>query len=62
MEEIGRRFALALGLAATTAPALLSSRTAMAQAYGPDEGKEIAPGVREIEVNQREVDHPGTKR
>ena len=61
MEEIGRRFALALGLAATAAPALVSSRAAMAQAYGPDEGKEIAPGVREIELGAAGGDHSGYK-
>jgi quercetin dioxygenase-like cupin family protein len=61
MEQIGRRSALALGLAATAAPALVPSRAAMAQAYGPDEGKEIAPGVREIEVSQREAIIPGYK-
>jgi quercetin dioxygenase-like cupin family protein len=61
MEEIGRRSALALGLAAAAAPALVSPRAAMAQAYGPDEGKEIAPGVREIEVSQREAIIPGYK-
>jgi quercetin dioxygenase-like cupin family protein len=61
MEEIGRRSALALGLAAAAAPALVSPRAAMAQAYGPDEGKEIAPGVREIELSQREAIIPGYK-
>lgn len=61
MEEIGRRSVLAVGLAAAAAPALVSSRAAMAQAYGPDEGKEIAPGVREIEVSQREAIIPGYK-
>ena len=61
MEEIGRRFALALGLAATAAPALVSSRAAMAQAYGPDEGKEIAPGVRVVELGEREAIIPGYK-
>jgi quercetin dioxygenase-like cupin family protein len=33
----------------------------MAQPYGPDEGKEIAPGVRQIEVSQREAIIPGYK-
>lgn len=61
MENIGRRSAIALGLAAAAAPALVSSRAAMAQAYGPDEGKEIAPGVREIELSQREAIIPGYK-
>lgn len=54
MEELGRRSVFALGLAAAAAPALVSSRAAMAQAYGPDEGEEIAPGVRVVEVSQRE--------
>ena len=61
MEEIRRRSVLAVGLAAAAAPALVSSKAAMAQAYGPDEGKEIAPGVREIEVSQREAIIPGYK-
>ena len=61
MEAIRRRSALALGLAAAAAPAIVSSRAAMAQAYGPDEGKEVAPGVREIEVSQREAIIPGYK-
>jgi quercetin dioxygenase-like cupin family protein len=61
MEEIGRRSALALGLAATAAPALVSSRAAMAQAYGPNEGKETSPGVREIELSERPAIIPGYK-
>jgi hypothetical protein len=61
MEEIGRRYVLALGLAATAAPALVSARAAMAQAYGPNEGKEIAPGVRLIELGEREPSSRGTK-
>ena len=61
MEEIRRRSALALGLAAAAAPALVSSRAAVAQAYGPDEGKETSPGVREIELSEREAIIPGYK-
>ena len=61
MDQIRRRSALALGLAAAAAPAIVSSKTAMAQAYSPDEGKEVAPGVREIEVSQRESIIPGYK-
>jgi hypothetical protein len=33
----------------------------MAQAYGPDEGKETSPGVREIELSQRDAIIPGYK-
>ena len=61
MEEIGRRSALALGLAVTAAPALVSSGAARAQAYGPDEGKETSPGVREIELSERPAVIPGYK-
>jgi quercetin dioxygenase-like cupin family protein len=61
MEEIGRRSALALGVAAMAAPALVSSRAAMAQAYGPNEGKEVAPGVRVVELGDREAIIPGYK-
>ena len=61
MEEIDRRSVFALAVAAATAPALVSSRTVMAQAYGPDEGKEIAPGVRVIDLSQREAIIPGYK-
>lgn len=61
MEEIGRRFALALGLAATSAPVLVSSRTVMAQAYGPDEGKEVAPGVRQVDLSKQEAIIPAYK-
>ena len=61
MDEMGRRSVFALGLAAAAAPALVSSRAAIAEAYGPDEGKEVAPGVREIEVSQREALIPGYK-
>jgi quercetin dioxygenase-like cupin family protein len=61
MEEIGRRSALALGVAAMAATALVSSRGAMAQAYGPNEGKEVAPGVRVVELGEREAIIPGYK-
>jgi quercetin dioxygenase-like cupin family protein len=61
MEEIGRRSALVLGLAAAAAPVLVSSRAAMARKYGPDEGKEEAPGVRVIELSNRNAIIPGYK-
>ena len=56
MEGMDRRSALALGLAAAAAtPALATSRAAMAQMYGPDEGKELVPGVRQVDLSQREA-------
>jgi hypothetical protein len=61
MEEIGRRSAIALGLAAAATPALVLPRAAMARKYGPDEGEELAPGVRVIELSQRDAIIPGYK-
>jgi quercetin dioxygenase-like cupin family protein len=55
MEGLVRRSALALGLAAAATPALVSSRSASAQTYGPDEGKELVPGVRQVDLSQREA-------
>jgi quercetin dioxygenase-like cupin family protein len=54
MEGLARRSALALGLAAAAAPTLVPSRAAMAQMHGPDEGREVAPGVRRVDLGQRE--------
>ena len=61
MEEMARRSALALGLAAAAAPALLSSKSASAQAAGPEEGEEIFPGIRLVKLSQREAIIPGYK-
>ena len=61
MEGIGRRSVFALGLAAAAAPVLVSSRAARAEIYGPDEGKELAPGVRLVELSEREAIIPGYK-
>ncbi len=54
MEDIDRRSALALGLTTAVAlPALLTPTPAFAQRYRPDEGKELAPGVRRIDLTKR---------
>jgi len=54
MEEMKRRSALALGLTAAAATPLFASATpAEARTYGPNEGKELAPGVRAVEVGTR---------
>ena len=56
MEDIDRRSALAFGLAtAATLPALLTPTPASAQRYRPDEGREIAPGVRRVDLTKRDV-------
>ena len=59
MEDINRRSALALGLVtAATLPALFTPTPAFAQRYRPDEGKELAPGVRRIDLTKRESQIP----
>jgi hypothetical protein len=61
MAGMARRSALALGLAAAATPTLVSSRSASAQAAGPEEGEEIFPGIRLMKLNQREAIIPGYK-
>ena len=59
MEAIERRAVLAFGLAtAATVPALLTPPSASAQRYRPDEGREIAPGVRRIDLTKRASEIP----
>jgi hypothetical protein len=66
MEEINRRSALALGLATAAAMPLFASATPagaaeIVPAYGPNDGKEIAPGVRIVEVGTWNSEIPGIK-
>jgi hypothetical protein len=59
MEHIDRRAALAFGFATAVAfPALLTPTPASAQRYRPDEGREIAPGVRRIDLTKRASEIP----
>jgi quercetin dioxygenase-like cupin family protein len=59
MEDIDRRSALAFGLAsAAVLPTLLTPTSASAQRYRPDEGREIAPGVRRVELTKRASEIP----
>jgi quercetin dioxygenase-like cupin family protein len=50
MENMDRRLVLGFGLAAS---ALVLPSAAAAQTYGPDEGKEVGPGVRVVELGER---------
>ena len=53
MSDFNRRSALALGLA--SASGLLLTDPATAQTYGPAEGKERGPGVRQVDLGERKV-------
>jgi quercetin dioxygenase-like cupin family protein len=60
MDEVDRRAALALGFATVaTLPAWFTPTPASAQRYRPDEGREIAPGVRRIDLTKRASEIPG---
>src|SRR6266849_7220868 len=59
MKDFYRRSALALGLAATSAAVITESATA--QPYSATEGKEIAPGVRVVDLGKRASMVPGYK-
>jgi quercetin dioxygenase-like cupin family protein len=49
MKDMDRRTAVALGLASATA--LAAARPGEAQTHGPAEGKEIRPGVRQVDLS-----------
>ena len=66
MEDINRRSALTIGLATAAATPLLALATPAGAAeivptYGPNDGKEIAPGVRLVEVGKWGSDMTGIK-
>ena len=58
MENMDRRLVLGLGLTAST---LVLPTAAAAQTYGPNEGKELAPGVRQVDLSEREAVIPAYK-
>jgi len=59
MTSITRRSALALSM---VAPALaLPKQAAAADLYGPDEGKEYAPGIRQIDLGKFPIHVGGYK-
>ncbi len=51
MQGLDRRAVLGFGVVACT---LVFPRGATAQTYGPTAGKELAPGVRQIDLGERE--------
>jgi quercetin dioxygenase-like cupin family protein len=61
MEDMDRWSALALGLTAAATSALVLPEPAAAQTYGPNEGKELAPGIRQVDLGKRETMIKGFK-
>ncbi|AZO15622.1 MAG: hypothetical protein E5V79_01720 [Mesorhizobium sp.] len=62
MKTMNRRSAIALGVtAATVAPLFATATFAKTKKYGANEGKEIAPGVRVVEVGAGNSDIPAYK-
>jgi quercetin dioxygenase-like cupin family protein len=59
MSDMDRRSAFTLGLAAA---ALVAPRAAEAQAQARNEGREIGPGVRQVDIGERESVLPAYKR
>lgn len=62
MTRLDRRSVLALGAAAAAAPVALSSGAAARERYGAGEGTELMPGVRQVELSDREAIIPGYSR
>ena len=56
MEDMNRRTAMAFGLTVAAATPLVALATpAGAAMYGPDDGKEVMPGTREIDLGDYPV-------
>ncbi|MCI0431651.1 MAG: hypothetical protein L0210_14060 [Rhodospirillales bacterium] len=53
MDDMDRRSALALGIVGAISVLALPG-SAVAQTYGPTEGKELVPGVRQVDLGERE--------
>jgi quercetin dioxygenase-like cupin family protein len=58
MENMDRRLVLGVGLAAST---LVLPTTTAAQTYGPTEGREVGPGVRVVDLGERDSVIPAYK-
>jgi quercetin dioxygenase-like cupin family protein len=61
MEAVNRRSTLALGLTMAATPLIAWATPAAAQTYGPDEGKEIGPGVRVVALGEQASNIPAYK-
>ena len=66
MEDLNRRSAMALGLTVAAATPLVALATPagaaeIVPAYGPNDGEEIDPGIRMVEVGTWDSDMTGIK-
>ena len=61
MKGMNRRSTMALGLSAAASPLFISSVSAAAKEYGPNDGKELVPGVRVVELGTFNSDIPAYK-
>jgi quercetin dioxygenase-like cupin family protein len=59
MTDMDRRSTFAFGL--VTASLLALPKSAVAETYGSDEGKELAPGVRQVNLGKRDTMIPSYK-
>jgi quercetin dioxygenase-like cupin family protein len=60
MKDLDRRSALAMGFVGVSG--LILPEQAAAQTYGPNEGKELAQGVRQVDLGDRESMIPAYRR
>jgi quercetin dioxygenase-like cupin family protein len=61
MEDMNRRSAMALGLTVAATPLIALATPAVAKTYGPNDGKELHPGVRMVELGTFNSDIPAYK-
>ena len=60
MDDVNRRSAMTLGLTmAVAAPLVALPTSAAAEMYGTDAGKEIMPGIRQVELGEWPVNFGG---
>ena len=61
MKGMNRRSTIAFGLSAATAPLFILAAAAETKKYGPNDGKELYPGVRVVELGTFNSDIPAYK-
>ena len=61
MEDMNRRSALALGLSVGAVPMLAFATPAVAAMYAADAGKEILPGIRQVDISKGAIEIGGYK-